>query len=322
MISPISFVSVTRGTLVSVTRSDVSKAAAISGSAAFFEPLTQMSPASWAPPVIFRIWSEAEPLAAACPRQPKARLRYREGLVELDLLRRREGAGQPLLRALASGLGLLEGDLVRVLGHVGEHCDPVGQDLEKAATDEEQLFLTAVRDLQGGRLEDRHQRSIPRQHPELAIGAVGDDEVDIALEQAALDAHDPEGYWQLALASLLHLFALRPGLVDGSDHVEGLLGQVVVLAFENLLESAHRLLHRNGFALPAGEALRNVEGLGEKALHLARPADRQLVVLRQLLHAEDGDDVLQVLVALHGLLHALGRVVVLLPDDRRLDVPA
>src|SRR5256885_406231 len=176
MISPISRVSVTRGTFGRTTWSEVSSAAAISGRAAFFEPLTQISPASWAPPVIFRIWSEAEPLAAACPRQPKARLCYREGLVELDLLRRREGAGQPLLRALASGLGLLERDLVRVLGHVGEHCDPVGQDLEEAATDEEQLFLPAVSDLQRAGLEDRHQRGMPRQHPELAVGAVGDDE--------------------------------------------------------------------------------------------------------------------------------------------------
>src|SRR2546430_13858178 len=101
-------ISVTRGMLWRVNGSEVNNAAAISGRAAFFEPLTQISPASWAPPVIFRIWSEAEPLAAACPRQPKARLCYREGLVELDLLRRREGAGQPLLRALASGLGPLE----------------------------------------------------------------------------------------------------------------------------------------------------------------------------------------------------------------------
>ena len=37
--------------------------------------------------------------------------------------------------------------------------------------------------------------------------------------------------------------------------------------------------------------------------------DRQLVVLGQLVHAEDGDDVLQLLVALQDLLHLRGRPV-------------
>jgi hypothetical protein len=45
-------VSVTRGTLLSVIGSLVKMAAAISGRAAFFEPLMQMLPASCAPPVI------------------------------------------------------------------------------------------------------------------------------------------------------------------------------------------------------------------------------------------------------------------------------
>src|SRR3989475_3377936 len=52
MISPISTVSVTRGTFCRVTGSVVSSAAAISGSAAFLEPLTQILPASCSPPVM------------------------------------------------------------------------------------------------------------------------------------------------------------------------------------------------------------------------------------------------------------------------------
>ena len=36
---------------------------------------------------------------------------------------------------------------------------------------------------------------VARQHAELAVGAVGDDEVDVALEQAALDADDAKRYW-------------------------------------------------------------------------------------------------------------------------------
>src|SRR5439155_2297702 len=43
----------------------------------------------------------------------------------------------------------------------------------------------------------------------------------------------------------------------------------------------------------AGEALGHVEGLGEEALELPRPRHRQLVLVRELFHAEDGDDVLE-----------------------------
>jgi len=46
-----------------------------------------------------------------------------------------------------------------------------------------------------------------------------------------------------------------------------------------------------------------VERLGEELLDLPRPGDRELVVLRQLVHAEDRDDVLQVLVPLQDQLH-------------------
>src|SRR5437588_608185 len=121
---------------------------------------------------------------------------------------------------------------------------------------------------------------------------------------------------------LLHRFGLRASLVDVAHHVEGLLRQIVVLALEDLLEAAHRLAPRHVLAFATGESLGNAEGLRQESLHLARPRYRLLVVFRQLLHAEDGDDVLQVLVALHDLLHALGGVVVVLADDGRLHEPA
>ena len=95
-----------------------------------------------------------------------------------------------------------------------------------------------------------------------------------------------------------------------------------MLALEDLLEAAHRLAPRHVLAFATGEPLGDAEGLRQESLHLARPRYRLLVVFRQLLHAEDGDYVLQVLVALHDLLHALGRVVVILADDGRLHEPA
>src|SRR5579859_443842 len=192
MISPITRVSVTFGTLLRRTGCDVSRAAAISGRAAFLEPLMQMPPASWLPPVILRARS-----AAARSRQPQARLRHRERGLELGLLGCRERALESLLGALSGLFRALDRDLVRVLGHVRQHGDAVGQHLEEPAADEQELLFPAVRDLQRPGLEDGHQRRVARQDAELAVRPVGDDEVHVALEEAALDAHDAKRNWHL-----------------------------------------------------------------------------------------------------------------------------
>jgi len=52
----------------------------------------------------------------------------------------------------------------------------------------------------------------------------------------------------------------------------------------------------------AGEDLRDVEGLRQEALDLARARDGHLVLLAQLVHAQDGNDILQVLVVLQSTL--------------------
>ena len=58
---------------------------------------------------------------------------------------------------------------------------------------------------------------------------------------------------------------------------------------------------------------------GEEGYFGVRPGHRQLVVLRQLVDAEDGDDVLQILVALQHLLDRAGHAVVLVADDPRIE---
>ena len=57
----------------------------------------------------------------------------------------------------------------------------------------------------------------------------------------------------------------------------------------------------------------------KEALHLACTTDRNLVLLGKLVHAEDRDDVLEILVSLEDLLHATGYFVVLLTDDLRIE---
>src|ERR1022692_1614560 len=59
------------------------------------------------------------------------------------------------------------------------------------------------------------------------------------------------------------------------------------------------------FARHARELLGHVEGLREEALDLARARNGELVLVRQLVDAQDGDDVLQIFVALQHALHVL-----------------
>src|SRR6478735_4869478 len=113
------------------------------------------------------------------------------------------------------------------------------------------------------------------------------------------------------------LLGLLDRFLDPADHVEGLLGQVVVLAFDDRLERAHGVLDLHELAGDVGEHLGDVERLAEEALDLARALDGELILFAELVHAENGDDVLQRLVALQRLLHAARGVVVFLPDDRR-----
>src|ERR1043166_247249 len=108
-------------------------------------------------------------------------------------------------------------------------------------------------------------------------------------------------------------------LFDGADHVEGALRQVVVLAVNDLLEAADGVGDLDELALEAGELLGDEEGLREEGLNLARARASELGLFRKLVEAEDGDDVLEVFVALQDLLDGLRRVVVLLPDDARVE---
>lgn len=68
--------------------------------------------------------------------------------------------------------------------------------------------------------------------------------------------------------------------------------------FQDLVEATDGLVDGHKLAGLAGEDLGHLEGLGEKTLDLAGPGHRQLVLLRQLVHAQDGNDVLQRLVVL------------------------
>src|SRR5437588_460647 len=125
--------------------------------------------------------------------------------------------------------------------------------------------------------------------------------------------------WLLLLAAAAEPLRLLDRLLDRADHVEGLLGQLVVLAVEDLREALDRVLELHVLAGRAGELLGDEVRLREEALHLPRPGDDEPVLVRELVDAEDGDDVLEVLVALEHLLDAGRRPVVVVGDDPRLE---
>src|SRR3546814_1918668 len=99
-----------------------------------------------------------------------------------------------------------------------------------------------------------------------------------------------------ASCSGLDLLGLLDRLVDAADHVERLLGDVVAFAVDDHLEAADGVLQRHVLARRTGEHLGHVEGLAEEALDLARARHGLLVFLAQLVHAQDRDDVLELLV--------------------------
>src|SRR6185369_1016615 len=63
---------------------------------------------------------------------------------------------------------------------------------------------------------------------------------------------------------LLHLLGLRPHVVDAALHVERLLGHVVALAVDDLLEAAHGVLDLDVLAGRAGERLGDEERLRQE----------------------------------------------------------
>src|ERR1700676_5334559 len=117
------------------------------------------------------------------------------------------------------------------------------------------------------------------------------------------------------------LLALFDRLFDGADHVEGLLGQVVVLAFAKSAESLDGVGEVDELARRSREDFGDEERLRQEALDLARASDGDLVLFIQFIHAENGDDVLQRFVFLQYLLNHARGLVMLLADDQRRQHP-
>ena len=103
-------------------------------------------------------------------------------------------------------------------------------------------------------------------------------------------------------------------LLDVTRHIERRLGQTVELAGQDLLETLDGVLKLHETTTTASEHLSDVERLGHETLGLAGTGHGQLVVLGQLIHTKNGNDILETLVVLEELLGGTGSLVVDLTD--------
>lgn len=62
---------------------------------------------------------------------------------------------------------------------------------------------------------------------------------------------------------------------------------------QDLLEGADGVLERNETTLDTSEDLGDLERLRHETLDLTSTLDSQLVLLRQLVHSENGNDILE-----------------------------
>ena len=103
---------------------------------------------------------------------------------------------------------------------------------------------------------------------------------------------------------LVDLLGLGEDVLNVADHVERVLGERVVLAREDLSTRLHGVLERDETALDTSEDLGHSEGLGHETLHLTGALDSELVLLGQLIHTQNGNDILEGLVVLElSLIH-------------------
>src|SRR5262249_17328651 len=95
-------------------------------------------------------------------------------------------------------------------------------------------------------------------------------------------------------------------------------GEMVPLAVADLLEAADRVRQLGVSARLVDEDLGHEERLREEPLDPAGPGDDELVSVRELVDADDRDDVAEFLVPLEDRLDAASDVVVLLTDILRV----
>merc|ERR1719498_2063918 len=100
-----------------------------------------------------------------------------------------------------------------------------------------------------------------------------------------------------------------------TDHIEGLLMDVVVFSLSHSLETFNGLLKGDKFAFHTSENLRNCERLRHETLDLTCTCNSKFMFLRKLIHTKNSNNILEGLVILEDLLAFTSDVVVARTDD-------
>src|SRR5690606_755556 len=104
---------------------------------------------------------------------------------------------------------------------------------------------------------------------------------------------------------------------DSTFHIKVSFRNAVVFSVEDFGEAFDGVFDGDEDAGDVGEDFSNVERLGEEALDFPGPEDGHFVVIGKLVHAENGDDILQVLIALEDQLNSTSNTVMFFTDDFR-----
>ena len=107
-----------------------------------------------------------------------------------------------------------------------------------------------------------------------------------------------------------NLLALAYGIFYGPYIEEGLFRKIIHLSVEYHCETLDRVLNFHHHPGYAGKLLGHEERLGKETLNLPGPVHGQFVLIRQLIHAEYGYDILKFGILLEYLLHPLRHVIV------------
>lgn len=118
---------------------------------------------------------------------------------------------------------------------------------------------------------------------------------------------------------LCHLSALLEGLLHVTSHVESTFGVIVSLALEESTETVNGFGELDELTGLTGEDFTHEEWLGEESLDLSGTGDGELILFGELVHTENGDNILERLVILEELLNTTSSVVVNVSDDGRVE---
>uniref|UniRef100_A0A1B0CLT7 Uncharacterized protein n=1 Tax=Lutzomyia longipalpis TaxID=7200 RepID=A0A1B0CLT7_LUTLO len=110
-------------------------------------------------------------------------------------------------------------------------------------------------------------------------------------------------------------FCLGYHLLNGANHVECNLGQMIVFTNKDLAEALDGFLEGYQFSGMPSEDFGHLEWLGQETLDFPGTCHRELILLRQFIHTQDGNNILKGFVILEDFLHTTCNIVVLLPNN-------